>query len=91
MTIDFAKLAAALACAKPLCLHWPPERGPAPTVAELARARRSARRRGALQRMAWREGSSSPSEPPVKQLNVTAMTDGEITGLLFESFGRAAN
>ncbi len=32
-----------------------------------------------------REGSRSPSEPPVKQLNVTSMSDGEITGLLFET------
>ena len=32
-----------------------------------------------------REASRSPSEPPVKQLNVTSMTDGELTGLLFET------
>jgi lysyl-tRNA synthetase class 2 len=68
-----------------IVLHWPPDAGPAPSVADLAAPGGP---RVIVERYnEWlrREGSRSPSEPPFKPLAVASMSDGEITGLLFET------
>jgi len=79
--IDFSKFQR-LSMREAVCRHWPAGAAPAPTLAELAA---SGGPPAAGQRYnAW--ATSSGREP---LLGLESMKDGEITGLLFETFAES--
>lgn len=84
LQLDFGRFQR-LSMREAIALHWPAEAGPAPSVADLAAP--GGPRLIAERYNEWlrREGSHSPSEQPSKPLAVESMSDGEITGLLFET------
>jgi lysyl-tRNA synthetase class 2 len=84
LKLDFSRWQR-LSMREAIVLHWPSDAGPAPSVAGLAAPGGP---RTIVERYnEWlrRESSRSPSEPPAKPLGVASMSDGEITGLLFET------
>src|SRR6202035_5117678 len=71
-------------------LHWPAAAGPAPTPGDLGRP--GGPGEAAERYNNWVRGTSSENEGEGAQkvLNVAGMKDGEITGLLFETFAEPA-
>ena len=65
--------------------HWPAEAGPQPTVADLAAS--GGPRAVASRYNEWLQNETlrSPQTPPAPLLDVSSMSDGEVTGLLFET------
>ena len=65
--------------------HWPPAAGPAPSVADLAAP--GGPRATAERYNQWLQKGSSPSSgvSPDSLLDLRSMSDGETTGLLFET------
>jgi lysyl-tRNA synthetase class 2 len=63
--------------------YWPQDAGPAPTTEELAR---SGGPRTVVERYnAWAQRPGSATDAPDALIGWQAMTDGELTGLLFET------
>ena len=63
--------------------YWPQDAGPAPTAEELARP--GGPRTVAERHNAWARRPGSPTETPDALFGWQTMTDGELTGLLFET------
>ena len=83
--LDFGKWQR-LSMREAIGMYWPAGAGPAPTPAELAQPGGPARGRGALQRLGCSATHRARrSEPPSQLLGIESMTDGELTGLLFET------
>ena len=67
-----------------IVLHWPSDAGPSPLSADLAAP--GGARAIASRYNDWRQRQALPSAaPPVPLLDVRSMSDGQITGLLFET------
>ena len=81
--LDFAKWQR-ISMREAIVRHWPAGAAPAPTAAELAQA--GGPRAAADRYNAWAERTAAPDSTPPKTLNVAGMSDGEVTGLLFETF-----
>jgi len=79
-TLDFGRWQR-LSMREAVAQYWPAEAGPAPGVAELAAS--GGPRAVAGRYNAWLSRSAAPPGPP---LAASSMSDGEITGLLFETF-----
>ena len=79
-TLDFGRWQR-LSMREAVAQYWPAEAGPAPGVAELAAS--GGPRAVAGRYNAWLSHSAAPPGPP---LAASSMSDGEITGLLFETF-----
>jgi len=84
-TLDFARWQR-LSMREAIIQHWPAEAGSPPTVPDLAAP--GGPQAVALRYNEWRQKQAleSPQTPPTPILNVSSMSDGEITGLLFETF-----
>ena len=68
-----------------IVLHWPPDAAPSPSSADLAAP--GGPRAIAVRYNEWRQRQVllPSAAPPVPLLDVSSMSDGEITGLLFET------
>jgi lysyl-tRNA synthetase class 2 len=88
-TIDFAKWKR-LSMREAVALYWPEAAAPAPSVGELASRggpRAAAERYNARARSMFPEGKvePTPANSPGPLTGIEKMTDGELTGLLFET------
>ncbi len=77
--LDFAKWQR-ISMREAVVRYWPAGAAPAPSLAELAQA--GGPRAAADRYNAWALNDLAPPNP----LNTAGMTDGEVTGLLFETF-----
>ena len=83
-TLDFARWQR-LSMREAIIQYWPAEAGSPPAAADLAAP--GGPRAVALRYNEWlqKQASQSPQTPPTPTLDVNSMSDGEITGLLFET------
>jgi lysyl-tRNA synthetase, class II len=65
--------------------YWPAEAGPAPSVAELAAPRGPQTIAGRYNEWLQNQSARAPQTPSGPLLDVRSMSDGEVTGLLFET------
>jgi len=65
--------------------HWPAEAGPPPAVAHLAAPGGPLAVASRYNEWVQNETLRSPQTPPAPLLDVSSMSDGEVTGLLFET------
>jgi lysyl-tRNA synthetase class 2 len=63
-----------------IAAHWPPAAGAAPTVSELASP--GGPRAAAARYNAW---ALSANQPPIEEAAMPSVSDGELTGILFET------
>jgi lysyl-tRNA synthetase, class II len=82
-TLDFARWQR-LSMREAIIQYWPAEAGSPPAVADLAAP--GGPRAVALRYNEWlqKQALQSPQTPPTPTLDVNSVSDGEITGLLFE-------
>jgi lysyl-tRNA synthetase class 2 len=86
-TVDFAKWRR-ISMREAIGLHWPDGATPAPTPEELARP--GGPRAAAERYNAWAQESVPQDQSAGALLGVAGMTDGEVTGLLFETVAEPA-